>query len=207
MPTRPPHSRSLAIDPRLQQAARLPSLTKHAASPISLIEAAILFLAGSAASALTNLLRLHLGVPGSSIVYAAFPLALGFALVPRRGAGSVMTAAALLANVAFALAGARLDGVGAQTSLLLTGPLLDLALRRSAGGWRLYAAFIAACTGSNAAAFVVRAMARAAGLHGTGMGGGTLATWWPHAIWTYAAAGLLAGLISVAAWFQLRPAR
>lgn len=198
-------ARSLTINPQLQRAARVPSLAGNPAAPISLLEAATLLLSGIAASALTNLLRLHLGIPGSSIVYAAFPLALGFALVPRRGAGSVMTASALLANLAFALAGARLDGVGAQTSLLLTGPLLDLALYRSGSGWRLYAAFIAACTASNGLAFLVRGAARALGMRGASMGGGGLTTWWSHAIWTYALAGLLAGLISVAAWFQLRP--
>lgn len=196
---------SLAIDPWLRRAARVPSVAGAGTAPVSILETAILVVAGTGASALTNLLRLHLGIPGSSIVYAAFPLALGFALVPRRGAGSVMAASALLANVGFAMAGARLDGVGAQTSLLLTGPLLDLALRRWNSGWRLYVAFIAACIVSNGAAFAVRGTARAFGVHGTGgRAGGAFTAWWPHALPTYAVAGLLAGLISVAAWFQLR---
>lgn len=200
MPTIP-----LALNPRLQRAGRFPALKTAPDGSISALEVAALLGAGVLASLLTNVLRLRLGIPGSSIVFASLPMALGFALVPRRGAGLVMTGGALAANAALALAGVRLDGIGAQTSLVLTGPLLDLALGRLAGGWRLYAAFIAACTASNALAFLVRGMTRAAGIFGTGGGGARpLAEWWPHAVWTYAAAGVIAGLISAAPWFRLR---
>lgn len=200
MPTAP-----FALDARLRRAARVPSLRAAADGGISRLELAALLGAGVIASVLTNALRLRLGIPGSNIVFVSFPLALGFALAPRRGAGLVMTAGALGANALLALAGVRLDGVGAQTSLLLTGPLLDLALRWFGGGWRLYAAFLAACATSNALAFLVRGVARAAGMRGPGMGSGrSFAEWWPQAAWTYAAAGLLAGLISAAAWFHLR---
>jgi hypothetical protein len=48
-------------------------------------------------------------------------------------------------------------------------------------------------------------------MYGTGGGGGlggglgrTFAQWWPHGVWTYAVAGLVAGLISAAPWFRLR---
>jgi hypothetical protein len=206
----------LALDPRLRRAARFPSLPAGAGGSITALEIATLLGAGVLASLLTNVLRLRLGIPGSSIVFTALPMALGFALVPRRGAGVVMTGGALAANAALAVAGVRLDGIGAQTSLLLTGPLLDLALAWLGGGWRLYAAFVAACTASNALAFVVRGITRAAGLYGMGGGsipgigaggggpGRTFAQWWPHAVWTYALAGLLAGLISAAPWFRLR---
>ena len=200
MPTTP-----FALDARLRRAARLPALPGAGAAGLTRLELAVLLGAGVVASLLTNVLRLRLGIPGSNIAFVSFPLALGFALVPRRGAGLVMAGGALATNAGLALAGAHLDGVGAQTSLLLTGPLLDLALRWRGGGWRLYVAFIAACATSNAFAFVVRGIARAAGVRGTGMGGGrTMAEWWPEAVWTYAAAGLVAGLISAAAWFHLR---
>ena len=196
----------LALDSRLRRAARFPSLPAGAGGSITALEVGALVAAGVVASLLTNVLRLRLGIPGSSIVFASLPLALGFALVPRRGAGVVMTGGALATNAALALAGVRLDGIGAQTSLLLTGPLLDLALGRAGGGWRLYAAFVAACGASNALAFVVRGVTRAAGIYGTGGAGvgRTFAGWWPHAVWTYALAGLVAGLISAAPWFRLR---
>lgn len=200
-----------ALDPRLRRAARLPSLPAGAGGSITALEVGALLGAGVLASLLTNVLHLRLGIPGSSIVFVSLPVALGFALVPRRGAGLVMTGGALAANAVLALAGARLDGIGAQTSLLLTGPLLDLALGWLGGGWRLYAAFVGACAASNALAFVVRGITRAAGMYGTGGGGGlgggvgrTFAQWWPHAVWTYALAGLVAGLISAAPWFRLR---
>jgi hypothetical protein len=194
-----------ALDPRLRRATRLPSLPAAADGRLTALDLAVLLGTGALASLLTNGLHLRLGIPGSSIVFVSLPVALGFALVPRRGAGLVMSGGALAANAALALAGARLDGVGAQTSLLLTGPLLDLALGWLGGGWRLYAAFVGACAASNALAFAVRGITRAAGMYGTGGGGGrSFAEWWPHAVWTYAAAGLLAGLISAAPWFRLR---
>ena len=200
MPTIP-----FALDARLRRAARLPAMPGAGDTGLTRLELGVLLGAGVAASLLTNVLRLRLGIPGSNIVFVSFPLALGFALVPRRGAGLVMAGGALATNAALALAGAHLDGIGAQTSLLLTGPLLDLALRWRGAGWRLYAAFVVACAASNAFAFLVRGLARAAGMRGTGMGGGrTMAQWLPEAVWTYSAAGLVAGLISAAAWFHLR---
>jgi len=208
----------LTLDEQLRRYARVPSLAARPEAPIASIETATLLGAGAVASMFVNLLRFRLGIPGSSIVFATLPIALGFALVPRRGAGLVMTGGAAAMNVALWLGGFRLDGIGAQTSLLLTGPLLDLALRWSHGGWRLYAAFIAACAGSNALAFIVRGSARLMGVSGHGGGGGdggggggggggSLYPWWPVAVWTYAAAGVIAGLISAAAWFQLREPR
>ena len=180
----------LSLDDDLLATSRLPALAGTHAGVRS-IELAVLGLAGIGAALLTNLLRLRLGIPGSSIVFATFPIALGFALVPRRGAGAVMAGAALATTMALGFAGARLDGVGALTSLILTGPLLDLALRSAHRGWRLYTAFI------------VRASARAVGLAGSG-GGRALGSWWPTAIATYASAGIVAGLISALAWFHFR---
>jgi hypothetical protein len=197
----------LPIDARLRRAARFPGLAEAPDRRVTALELATLLGAGVLASLLTNLLRLRLGIPGSSIVLATFPLALGFALVPRRGSGFVMAGGALVTSAALGAFGVRLDGVGAQTSLLLTGPLLDLALRQSGEGWRLYGAFVVACTVSNACAFAVRLLTRLAGVGGGGHGAGGgrgAALWLPQAVWTYALAGLLAGLISVAAWFQLR---
>lgn len=195
------------IDARLRRAARVPGIAEAPDRRVTALEWATLLGAGITASLLTNLLRLRLGIPGSSIVFVAFPLALGFALVPRRGSGFVMAGGAFATSAALGALGVRLDGVGAQASLLLTGPLLDLALRQGGEGWRLYGAFIAACTASNACAFAVRLLARLAGIGGAGHGGGggrSAAAWLPEAVWTYGFAGLLAGLISVAAWFQLR---
>lgn len=196
----------LSLDDDLLATSRVPTLpgTRRGVRPIELV---VLGLAGVSAALLTNLLRLRLGIPGSSIVFATFPIALGFAVVPRRGAGAVMAGSALAATMALGLAGVRLDGVGALTSLILTGPLLDLALRSTRrGGWRLYGAFIIAGASSNAIAFAVRATAKALGLAGPG-GGRAFDAWWPWAIATYAITGIVAGLISAIAWFHFRERR
>jgi hypothetical protein len=193
----------LSLDERLRHATRVPPIAAGGDGGVRTTELLALALAGAAASLLTNVVRFRLGVPGSSIVFAAFPMALGFALVPRRGAGTLMAGGALATTLLLWGAGVRLDGVGAQTSLLLTGPLHDLALRWAGRGWRLYGAFVLACAASNALAFVVRAAAKLGALPGGG-GGRRFDAWLPQAVWTYAAAGIVAGLVSAAAWFHFR---
>lgn len=159
--------------------------------------------AGAAAALSSTLVRARLGIPGHHILYAVLPMALGFALVPRRGAGSVMGGSALATIAGLGLAGVRLPGVGALTSLLLTGPLLDVALRWGRNGWRLYLAFTLTGCAANTAAFAVRAAAKL--LQAPGLAGARpAAAWLSLAPLTYAAAGLVAGLVSAAAWFRLR---
>jgi hypothetical protein len=194
----------LSLDSGLRRATRVPALDRGSGS-VRTAELITLALVGASAALLTNVVRLRLGIPGSNIIFVAFPMALGFSLVPRRGAGTVMAGGALVTTGLLWLAGVRLDGVGAQTSLLATGPLMDLALRWARQGWRLYGAFILACAASNTLAFVARALAKLYGLPGGGGGGGRqFNAWLPQAVWTYAAAGIIAGLVSAAAWFHFR---
>lgn len=194
----------LSLDLGLSRAARVPGIADRGGA-VRAAELVVLALAGATAAILTHVVRFRLGIPGSNIIFVAFPLAFGFALVPRRGAGTVMAGSALATTGVLWLAGLRLDGVGAQTSLLLTGPFMDLALRWGRHRWRLYGAFILACIASNAAAFGVRALAKVYGLAGAGGGAGRrFDLWLPQAIWTYALAGLIAGFVSAAAWFHYR---
>lgn len=83
----------------------------------------------------------------------------------------------------------------------MTGPLLD---RRSAGARAdgAYGAFVLAGCASNTTAFAVRATTKLLipGLRG----GHPVAEWLSYAPLTYAAAALIAGTVSGAAWFQLR---
>jgi len=192
----------LSPAPALRGASRLPTFP-GIRKDVQAAELVTLMITGAGAALLSTYLDFNLALPGHRIVLSIFPMAMGFGLVPRRGAGSIMGASATLTISALGLAGARVPGVGGLTSLLLVGPLLDVALRRGRGGWRLYAAFVLAGALSNAAAFAVRAGAKLAGLRGTG-GGRTLAAWLPLSVWTYTAAGILAGLISAAAWFHWR---
>jgi hypothetical protein len=92
--------------------------------------------------------------------------------------------------------------LGALTSLIATGPLLDYSLRRPRTGWRLYASFATAGLASNLFALVVRGTAKAVGWEH--LGGRPMASWLPQAVVTYTICGLLAGLISGIVWFSAR---
>ncbi|MGH2350257.1 MAG: hypothetical protein ACRDJN_01415 [Chloroflexota bacterium] len=115
------------------------------------------------------------------------------------GAGALATAAALKVG------GAPGIGVGAVTSLCLTGPFLDLALWGARRGWRPYLGFALAGLASNLVALAVRGGAKLGGLDRPASR--PFATWWPEAVGTYIICGLLAGLLSALVWFQLSARR
>ncbi|MBS0203336.1 MAG: hypothetical protein JSS49_10585 [Planctomycetes bacterium] len=144
------------------------------------------------------------GVPGHAILRVVFPMALGLALVPRRGAGCAMGTTAFMTGVLLHLTGFKGEGlgVGALASLTVTGPFLDVALRRANGGWRQYVAFAIAGLSSNTVAFVIRGVAKATGFEAPGRR--PLAGWLWQASFTYVICGLLAGLISGVILFYAR---
>ncbi len=185
----------------LDGAARVPPLG-HADARISVSEVAVLLLSGVIAAAATAFVRPGLRIPGHSIVLSVFPMAFGLALTPRRFAGSIMSSGALTTAWLLRRTGAATFGVGALTSLCLTGPLLDVALIGARRGWRLYLRLILAGVVSNVLAFTSRGAAKLIGLDlpGTRQFG----EWWTQAVGTYAISGAVAGLISAAVWFQLR---
>ena len=120
-------------------AARVPPLARSR-QHISALEMLVLLASGAAAACAVGMAKLGLGIPGHSIVLAAFPVALGLSLAPRHLAGSIMSTGAL--GTAWLLQrGAFGDfGSGSFVSLCLLGPLMDLALRGARRGWRVYAA-------------------------------------------------------------------
>jgi hypothetical protein len=183
----------------LRAAGRVPALS--GAAPISLVEFLTLLLIGAGAAALSIAMAdFNLRIPGHAILRAVFPMALGLALVPRQLGGCVMGGSALVTGLLLQGTGVGRTGVGALTSLCLTGPLLDLALWGARSGWRLYLGFVLAGLGSNLVAFAVRAGARLMGLDGGGGG----ATWWYTASISYPLCGLAAGLFSALVWFHFR---
>jgi hypothetical protein len=192
----------LGVNETLLGAARVPALAESDRD-VGAAELAVLALTGAGAAAISTLVDLNLRIPGHSILLAVFPMALGLALVPRRGAGSVMGFGAAVTTLGFGVAGVRLPGIGALTSLLLVGPFLDLALRWSGPRWQVYGAFALAGVLTNGVAFAVRAAAKLLNLPVRGVGR-VFQEWWPQAVATYAAAGLVAGLVSAAAWFHHR---
>src|SRR5437667_465366 len=78
------------------------------------------------------------GLPGHAILRGVLPLTLGLALVPRRFSGSVMGCSAVLTLLVLRGASGPSLGPAAVAALLLTGPLMDLALWNARPGWRLY---------------------------------------------------------------------
>jgi hypothetical protein len=169
------------------------------------VELATLIGLGICAAFASTVLDLKLRIPGHAILRAIVPISLGLALVPRRGAGSVITAAALLALAALRAGGISRGGSGALTSLALSGLLLDLAAHRVRPGWRLYLGFTLAGLVTNLAALTVRAGTKALGWEHAGSR--QLPEWWPEAVGTYAACGIVAGLLSALLWFHFAAER
>ena len=191
---------SLALHEGLSERSRL---HWHASSGDQARAREIAFLVGCGflAAVASGYLDFRLRIPGHAILRAVFPMALGLALVPRRGSGSVMGASALLTGLGMR---AFFPGVGlslgALTSLTLTGPLLDLSLRRARGGLGLYVGFALAGLAANLVAFLIRGGVKVFALEH--LGSRPLSEWVVQAGFSYAVCGLLAGLASGAIWFQ-----
>jgi hypothetical protein len=192
---------SLPIHPVLEATSRLPR--RQLARDIPTVEVGILLGLGAAAASATVLLDFGLRVPGHAILRTTLPMALGLAVVPRRHAGATMSVGALLAVLGLAIGGGRLPGIGAATSLILTGPLLDLAVRRARDGGRVYLGFALAGLASNTCAFLVRAAPKVAGLDL--VANRSLGSWILIALVSYAVCGLAAGLLGGTLCFRLTP--
>ena len=122
----------LSIDARLRRRSRLSAVAPGPEARHW--EAVALVLMGVGAALLTTFVDYRLRIPGHHILFAMFPLALGFALAPRRLAGTIVSGAAVGTLVGLAVAGAHVPGPGVLTGIVLAGPLLDLALRWGGDG-------------------------------------------------------------------------
>jgi hypothetical protein len=140
---------ALAADSRVRSIGRL---NDH----VSTLEVVTLVLLGVTAAVMSGYVRLGLRIPGHSIVLAVLPMAFGIAVVPRQLAGTTMSVSAMLTAALLSASGVRYFGVGAMASITAVGPLLDLALARARGGWRLYLGFVLAGLAANTVAFSVR---------------------------------------------------
>ena len=180
-------------------AARLPSLARPRHG-ISVAEMLLLITCGMASAAAVGFVKLSLGIPGHSIVLAALPMALGMSLAPRRFAGSVMSAGALGTAWALTQFGGARFGSGAFASLLLLGPVMDVALRRVRSGWRVYAGLVLAGVVTNLMALASRGVPKVLGLDLPGSR--PFDSWWLQASITYTLSGVVAGLLGAFCWFQ-----
>ena len=168
---------------------------------LRLAEFGMLVGAGAMAALAVSCLDFHWQVPGHAILRAVFPMALGLSLAPRRLGGVVMGASAWATMGLLGSIGDFRPGVGAMTSLCLTGPLLDVALWRTRAGWPVYLSFALAGCLANLGAFVVRAAAKLSGFEA--LAKRPLADWVTTAAWSYLLCGLVAGLLSATLWFRL----
>jgi hypothetical protein len=179
-------------------ATRFPSFAQPR-HRISAAELLLLLTCGAAAAAAVAFVKLSLRIPGHSIVLAALPMVLGLSLAPRRLAGSVMSAGAL--GTAWLLSGVGASyGSGATVSLVLLGPMMDVALRRARSGWRVYAALILSGVATNLLALGSRATAKSLGLDLAGAR--PFDSWWLQASVTYTLSGVVAGLLGAFCWFH-----
>ncbi len=88
-------------------------------------------------------------------------------------------------------------------SLLVLGPLLDLAALGTTRGWRLYARFVVAGGIANLIAFGARWLSAFEGWEMQG-GGRRVLAFWPSALTSFILCGAVAGLISAMVWFRWR---
>src|SRR4249920_3160812 len=80
---------AFATKPSLRIASRLPSLSDEAR--VSAAEVACLLACGAASALAVGLIHYSFGIPGIAILRGVLPIALGFAIVPRRSAGITMS--------------------------------------------------------------------------------------------------------------------
>ncbi len=147
----------------LTTAGRIPSVAR-VREHISATEMAILIICGAAATSAISFIKLGLRIPGHAIVLAMVPLALGFALVPRRFSGFLMSGAALSTAAVFTASGLAQYSTGSFVSLCLMGPVTDLAFAKARSGWRLYLGLIAAGVATNLLALMSRTVGRLLGV-------------------------------------------
>ena len=183
----------------LAGAARFPTLVGlH--DRISAGELLLLLSCGAASAAAIAVVKLSLGIPGHSIVIAALPMTMGMSLAPRQFAGVVMSASAIGTAFLLSLAGRATFGSGAFTSLVLLGPMMDVALRHARAGWRLYAALVSAGVATNLLALASRAASKVVGLDA---GSRPFDSWWLQASVTYTLSGVVAGVLGALCWFHV----
>jgi len=184
----------------LKDSSRLPSLSRSAG--ITAAELAWLLICGALAALAVGLIHRSFGIPGVAILRGLLPIALGFAMVPRRSAGTAMSVAAGVTSALMNVANIGELQVPALVGTLTLGPMLDAALTGRPQGWHIYLRFAAAGATANLFAFSSKFIAAYVGWHFPGSG--RVTSFWSLALLSFIACGALAGLISGAAWFRAR---
>lgn len=95
------------------------------------VELAALIVFGIVATSCIAFFQTPIRMPGHAILKACLPLAIGLRFVPRPGAGTIMSSAAMLTAAVYLTAGVGHLQPAAMTALLAIGPAVDWAARRS----------------------------------------------------------------------------
>ena len=210
----------LEIRPALLDSSRVGSLSRPGVN-VAAAELAVLCSLGAIAAWATIFVHLRLQVPGHAILRGTLPMALGLALVPRRGSGSIMGLSAWGTSAACAMSGlARVQPSG-TIGIVALGFLLDMTLTNAGKGWRLYARFMAAGLAANLLAYLARFAVAWLGFNtgggggggggfggggglggGWGSGGGQFSSFAASALISFAVCGAIAGLVSGLVWFR-----
>ena len=155
---------------------------------VAVADYALALVAGLTAACAVALIDLAIRVPRHAILKATLPIAAGFALAPRRFAGGAMATGAIGGlwglNALFGLG----IGMGATTSLVVLGPLMELMFWGSRAGWPLYLRLAGAGVLANLCAFAIRGGGKATGFDALKMR--SLDSWLTVAPWTYPICGL-----------------
>lgn len=187
----------LSVHEGLWHTRRFPSIPA-ADRRVSALELVLLTSLGVGAALLSAFGKTGLGLPGHNILRVIFPMAMGMALVPRHGSGTVMGLGGLAGGTLLAVLGPHGLGAGALTGLVLLGLALDLAVIGATSGRAVYLRFAAAGLAANLVAMIARGSLKLS-VHDP-----FFATWLPRALVSYPVCGLLAGLISAAVWFRIQ---
>jgi hypothetical protein len=198
------HANTFATQVSLRESSRVPSISRSAG--ISVAELTCLLACGALAAAAIGFLHISFKVPGHAILRGALPMAMGLAFVPRRWAGIIMSISAGATATAMSAVQVGSFPSTAILSVLVLGPILDLAFFGRAAGWRLYARFAFAGAFANLLALALKAAGVQLSIE-TGSGGQFLQFSWPVILASYVACGALAGFIGAAACFRTRVAR
>ncbi len=196
-------ARAFAPQLSVRASSRLPAISR--AAEISAAELACLLVCGALAALAIGFLHLSLRVPGHAILRGVLPMAAGFALVPRRWAGTVMAVGAGITSAAMSAMHIGSFPAPAMLSVFALGPVLDVALLGRPTGWRLYARFVVAGAVANLLAYVLKVAGIQLGVEMGGGGGREFMRFAIHTVLSsYILCGALAGYLGAAACFRAR---
>jgi hypothetical protein len=186
----------------LRNSSRVPVISRT--DQVTGVELVCLLLCGVLAAAAVGFLHLSLRLPGHAILRGVLPMALGYALVPRRMAGTLMAISAGIAATSFSALHIGSFPVPAMLSVFALGPVLDAAFLGRSTGWRLYAKFVFAGAVANLFAYALKVVGVWLGMEMFSGGGNFARLNLLAVVSSYMLCGALAGLLGAAACFRAR---